>query len=102
MGRRTSRRPTMTTHRNPPHALSASRRPGILPFACRAAPLGLALALLVGAGSATAGALGNIDVVTRPDGRVLPVYPKDGRGYVMGTPGQEYGIRVCNTTGERV
>ena len=45
---------------------------------------------------------GSIDVVTRPDGRVLPVYPKDGRGYVMGTPGQEYGIRVCNTTGERV
>jgi hypothetical protein len=92
----------MTTHRNPPHPLSATRRPGNLPFARRAAPLGLALALLVAAGSAAAGALGSIDVVTRPDGRVLPVYPKDGRGYVMGAPGQEYGIRVCNTTPERV
>ena len=55
------------------------------------------------AGSAFAGGqLGSIDVVTRPDGQVLPVYGKDGRGFVVGTPGLEYGIRVCNTTGDRV
>ena len=48
------------------------------------------------------GSSGSIDIVTRPDGRALPVYAKDGRSCVVGTPGQEYGIRVCNTTGERV
>ena len=68
----------------------------------RIGALALAVATTLGAGSALAGQLGSIDVVTRPDGRVLPVYAKDGRGYVIGTPGKEYGIRVCNTTGERV
>ena len=33
---------------------------------------------------------------------MLPVYAKDGRNWVVGTPAQEYGIRVCNTTGGRV
>ncbi len=33
---------------------------------------------------------------------MLPVYEKDGRKWVVGTPGQEYAIRVCNTTGARV
>jgi hypothetical protein len=92
----------MTTHPSRQCALSPARRPGVLPFARRAGALGLSLALLLGAGSVLAGTLGSIDVVTRPDGRVLPVYPKDGRSYVVGTPGQEYGIRVCNTTSERV
>jgi len=65
--------------------------------------LAIAVALAVGAGSAFAGGqMGSIDVVTRPDGRTLPVYGKDGRTFVVGTPGQEYGIRVCNTTGDRV
>ena len=68
----------------------------------RLGALTLAIALTLGAGSAHAGQLGSIDVVTPPDGRMLPVYAKDGRGYVVGTPGQEYGIRVCNTTGDRV
>jgi hypothetical protein len=69
----------------------------------RIGALAIAIALAVGAGSAFAGGqVGSIDVVTRPDGRVLPVYGKDGRGFVVGTPGQDYGIRVCNTTGDRV
>jgi hypothetical protein len=65
----------------------------------------VALGLAVGLGAAPAGAvgqLGSIDLVSRPDGRVLSVYPKDGRHWVVGSPGQEYGIRVCNTTGDRV
>ena len=82
--------------------LSPAPRPGVLPFARHAGALALTLALLASAGSAAAGAIGSIDVATRPDGRVLPVYPKDGRSFVVGTPGQEYGIRVCNATGERV
>ena len=65
--------------------------------------LGLAVALGLGAVPAcVAGQLGSVDVVTRPDGRVLSVHSKEGRHWVVGTPGQEYGIRVCNSTGERV
>lgn len=51
---------------------------------------------------ATAGRLGSLDLVARNDGRVLPVHPKDGRHWVVGTPGQEYSVRVCNTTGGRM
>ncbi len=46
--------------------------------------------------------VGSIEVVTRPDGRALPLHEKDGRRWIVGTPGQEYAIRVCNTTGGRV
>jgi len=69
----------------------------------KAGALGLAIALGLGAVPAcVAGQLGSVDLVSRPDGRALSIYPKDGRRWVVGTPGQEYGIRVCNTTGERV
>ena len=67
------------------------------------AALGLAVALtLTAAPAAAVGQLGNVDLVSRSDSRVLPVYAKDGRNWVVGAPGQEYGIRVCNTTGGRV
>jgi hypothetical protein len=67
------------------------------------AALGLAVALALGAAPAAAvGQLGSVDLVSRPDGRTLAVYAKDGRNWVVGTPGQEYGIRVCNTTGGRM
>ena len=52
--------------------------------------------------AAAVGSLGSLDVVSRSDGRVLPVYPKDGRHWVVGTPGQEYSVRVCNSTGGRM
>ncbi len=59
-------------------------------------------ALAAGAGPAAAvGHLATLDVVTRPDGQVLPVYPKDGRHWVVGVPGQEFSLRVCNRTGGR-
>ncbi len=67
------------------------------------ATLALAVALALGANPVAAGGrVGNIELVTRPDGRVLPTHAKDGRRWVVGTPGQEYAIRVCNTTGGRV
>src|SRR6185295_16624620 len=44
----------------------------------------------------------NVELLTRGEGSVLPVYEKDGRKWVVGAPGQEYAIRVCNTTGARV
>src|SRR5437899_3401791 len=71
-----------------------------------------ALALAVGAvlaacaavppSVAAVGSLGSFDLVSRNDGRVLLVYPKDGRNWVIGTPGQEYSVRVCNRTGGRM
>jgi hypothetical protein len=51
---------------------------------------------------AAVGSFGSLDVVSRGDGRVLPTYPKDGRQWVVGTPGQEYSVRVCNSTGGRL
>ena len=70
--------------------------------------LTLAIAAMVAACStagpsvAAVGGLGSLDVVSRSDGRVLPVYPKGGRQWVVGIPGQEYSVRVCNTTGGRM
>ncbi len=62
-----------------------------------------AIAMAFGAGSAAAvGRLGNLDIVTRGDGQVLPVYASGGRNWVVGTPGQEYSIRFCNSSASRV
>jgi hypothetical protein len=47
-------------------------------------------------------ALATVDVYDRNDGTVLPVYEKDGRRYVVGTPGHEYALRVRNLTGARI
>jgi hypothetical protein len=71
---------------------------------CRSAlaTVAVAIAAAFGAAPAVAGQLGHVDLLTRSDGRVLPVYERDGRRWVVGTPGQEYAIRVCNTTGARV
>jgi len=67
------------------------------------AAVGIAIALAFGTGSAAAvGRLGNLDIVTRGDGQVLPVYASAGRNWVVGTPGQEYAIRFCNSTAGRV
>ena len=71
------------------------------PSAHRTAAVALTVACALGAGTAAA-AIGSIDIVSRAEGRTLPVYKQDGRQWIVGTPGQEYGIRVCNTTGERV
>ena len=61
-----------------------------------------AMAAMFGAAPAQAGQIGSVELLTRAEGGVLPVYEKDGRRWVVGTPGQEYAIRVCNTTGARV
>src|SRR4030095_6421804 len=52
--------------------------------------------------AAAVGQLGNLDIVTRGDGQVLPVYLGGGRNWVVGTPGQEYSIRFCNRSSGRV
>jgi len=66
------------------------------------AAMALAVAATLDAAPVAAGQLGNIDLLARPDGRVLPLHEKEGRRWVVGTPGQEYAIRVCNTSGGRV
>ena len=48
------------------------------------------------------GSLVSVDVYDRNDGTSLPVYSKDGRRYVVGTPAHEYAVRIRNNTGERI
>ncbi len=48
------------------------------------------------------GRLVQVDVYDRADGSALPVYAKDGRNYIVGTPGHEYAVRIRNCTGARV
>jgi hypothetical protein len=63
----------------------------------------LAVATTLAAHPATAvGQLGNVDILTRGDGQVLPIYPSGGRNWVVGAPGQEYSIRYCNSSPGRV
>lgn len=50
----------------------------------------------------SATSLVDIDLIDRDDGQWLPEYTHHGRLYVQGTPGHRYGVRLTNTTGERV
>jgi hypothetical protein len=43
-----------------------------------------------------------VDVYDRADGMTLPVYAKDRRNYIVGTPGHEYAVRIRNCTDGRV
>jgi hypothetical protein len=42
-----------------------------------------------------------VEIIDRTEGRVLPIYSHEGRRYVIGKPGNEYGIRVRNSGNER-
>ena len=44
----------------------------------------------------------HIEVYDRNNGSALPVHSKDGRRYIVGTPGHEYALRIRNRTGARV
>ncbi|MCL4761434.1 MAG: hypothetical protein KJ018_06550 [Burkholderiales bacterium] len=43
-----------------------------------------------------------VDLVDRATGAALPLHTKDGRAWVVGTPGHEYAIRIRNASGERI
>jgi len=43
-----------------------------------------------------------LEIYDRNDGSVLQVYEKDGRRYVVGTPGHEYALRIRNTSAARI
>ena len=78
-----------------------SPRPAAAPCARRAIAVAIAVVCAIGTGTAAA-AVGSMEIISRTEGRTLPVYAQSGRQWIVGTPGQEYGIRVCNATGERV
>ena len=48
------------------------------------------------------GQLVQVDVYDRVDGLALPVYAKNGRHYIVGTPGHEYAVRIRNCTAGRI
>jgi hypothetical protein len=48
------------------------------------------------------GRLVQVDVYDRAGGAALPVYMKNGRNYIVGTPGHEYAVRIRNCTNGRV
>ena len=64
----------------------------------------MALALLMTSACASVSArpLVDVSVVDRDTGEWLREYPHRGDTWVAGTPGNRYGIRLSNTTGERV
>jgi hypothetical protein len=91
----------MESKRHPSQREIRSPQLPAAPFAHRAAAVALAVACALATGTAAA-AIGSMEILSRAEGRTLPVYTQDGRRWIVGTPGEEYGIRVCNTTGERV
>ena len=59
--------------------------------------------LMTGAcGPLSARPLVDVTVVDRDTGETLPRYPHRGDTWVAGTPGNRYGVRLANTTGQRV
>ncbi len=65
----------------------------------------LALATLPGlaaAPQAAASPLVRIDIVDREHGRWLPTWSDRHDTWIAGTPGHRYGVRLTNTSGERV
>ena len=68
-----------------------------------AAALAAALAGAAAAhGSPPSGRMAHVEVYDRVSGAALAVHEKDGRHYVVGTPGHEYAIRIRNVTGRRI
>jgi hypothetical protein len=61
-----------------------------------------ALAALVCGQAWAVGRLADVTVYDRAEGRRLPVYWHEGRAYVVGKPGNEYQVTVCNRAREDV
>jgi hypothetical protein len=53
------------------------------------------------AAAAHAQTVGQVEIVDRTTGQVLPVYTHQGRLYVAGTPGEKYAVRLSNRSGAR-
>ena len=48
------------------------------------------------------GRLVQVDVYDRADGNALPVFAKNGRNFIIGSPGHEYAVRIRNCTNARI
>lgn len=60
-------------------------------------------ALMVFSGVASAlGTVADVSIYDRVENRTLPIYRHQGRYYVVGKPGNEYGIRVRNRSGGEI
>ena len=95
------RRFTCTSSANPsPARLHASLR--ALTFTLLGFGLAGTLTSALATAPAAAGSLARLDVVARGDAATLPVLAHQGRHWIVGTPGQEYAIRVCNSTDGRL
>lgn len=70
------------------------------------ASIALSLAALAASAAAhwtpPAATAARVDLVDRATGAALPLHTKDGRAWVVGTPGHEYAIRIRNASGERI
>ena len=75
-----------------------------LPFPARhPGAIGILLAgMLAATAESSAGSLGRVDLYDRSQQQALEMYRHGGRTYVIGTPGNEYAIRIRNCTGGRV
>ena len=62
----------------------------------------LATLMTSACGPLSARPLVDVTVVDRDTGATLPRYPHRGDTWVAGTPGNRYGVRLTNTTGQRV
>lgn len=58
--------------------------------------------LLLGSAAVKAGALLDVQIVSRSTGLPLQVHRHQGRDYVVGTPGEAYAVRLVNRSGARV
>ena len=64
--------------------------------------MSLALLMTAACSPLSARPLVDVSVVDRDTGEWLREYPHRGDTWVAGTPGNRYGVRLTNTTGERV
>ena len=76
-----------------------SSRKCALTFVSAAVAVALAVAAMP---AAAVGHLAGVDIVSRRDAAALAVHPGGGRYWVVGAPGAEYSVRVCNATDARM
>ena len=91
--------PANTPQRRTPLSRRTASRKQVLTFAIAAA---LAGGALTAPAAQAVGALANVEIIARGDSRPLPAVWGQDRYWVVGTPRQDYAIRVCNTTSGRI
>jgi len=83
------------------YGIERMREHGVSTMRCSAVAGLFLWGMLCGTAAAT-GNLADVTIHDRAENRDLPVYRHAGRYYVVGRPGHEYAIRVCNRSGTDV